>query len=1147
MKGKQIWQRKNLSGAEYPASAFKNCEEMSRLCEKRADMTLVIFSIIIQKPLTERRVFEIKMRTLRNIISRYMQTVTLVLVVLFLVVIFYIQAVNERRQAYMSAIETFFQIEQVLGENKEELADLKQVYRETCLHNAEAIAYIIEESPSVLDSLEELKRIATMIEVDEIHIFDVSGRIFSGTHPLYYGYTFDSGEQMSFFKPMLEDKTLRLVQDITPNTAEKKMMQYSALWSRDGEFIVQVGMEPVNVLKVTEKNELSYIFSLLRVNSEANYYAVRKEDGKIAGSTDLSCVEKDSLEIGLNLKTIADNDNGFYGDVNGIKSYCVFMESGENYIGRVISCKDMYQRVPSTMVWIAFCLIAAAVILYYVVTCYMNRYVVGGIHSINEKLNIISQGNLDEVIDIQSSAEFAELSRYINQMKQSILDNRRKITYIIGKTKMPIGVYEYNHYMKRVSISEHVPDILGLKAGEYEHLSSDYRVFQEFIIDLRRNIVDDESCVYSCRERYVKLEEAEHGGDVFGVIIDVTQEILKRKKAEDEREAKSRFFSNMSHEIRTPINAVLGMNEMILREASDRQILTYAANIKSSGKMLLFLINDILDISKIESGKMEIIPVEYETPALIMDLWNVIYLRAEEKGLEFFVELDETLPRVLYGDDVRMKQIVTNLLTNAVKYTPQGSVRLRIAYERQNDDELLLKISVEDTGIGIRKEDMGGLFESFQRLDEEKNRNIEGTGLGMNITMSLLKMMGGDMKVESEYQKGSVFTVIIPQKIVNSEPAGSFQRIQEKNAQYDGSRQDSFTAPEGRVLVVDDNAMNLTVFKALLKRTKLQTVTAESGKQCLEYMQKQNFHIIFMDHMMPEMDGIETLHEIKKLAQHTDFPNKDTPVVALTANAVSGAKEMYLAEGFAEFLTKPVNAELLEHTICKYLPRELIQKAQEPDGALKTEAGDREYDSYLEQGVSVRNGLKHSKGDMEIYLELVRMFLKDRSKMQLLRQYLSVHNMKDYAVLVHALKGNARTLGAERLADTAYEHEMHSRAGEEEYVTAHWGELEQAWETALDTLKDIYEKYAPAQEETAVFDKDGGLLELPQERLDEMAALIDDFKTDEAAGQMKEWLKSPLHPDMRQRLTDVLAAVEDEFDEDKAVWLLRGKMEDGEE
>lgn len=1071
-----------------------------------------------------------------------MQIVTLLLVVLFLVVIFYIQVVNEQRQVYVSAVETFFQIEQVLGENKEELADLKQVYRDTCLHNAEAIAYLIEKSPSVLESVEELKKIATMIEVDEIHIFDTSGHIFSGTHPSYYGYTFDSGEQMHFFQPMLKDKSLRLVQDITPNTAEMKMMQYSALWSRDGEFIVQVGMEPVNVLKVTEKNELSYIFSLLRVNSDANYYAIHKESGNIVGSTDLTCVEKNSSEIGFNLKTIASDHNGFYTNVNGVKSYCVFMESGENYIGRVISCSDMYRRVPSTMAWIAFCLIAVAAILCYVVTCYMNKYVVQGIQKINDKLNTISQGNLDEIVDIQSSAELAELCRYINQMKKSILDNRRKITYIIGKTKMPIGVYEYNHYMKRVSISEHVPDILALNAGEYERLSADYRVFQEFIIDLRRNIVDDESCVYSCRERYVKLEEVEHSGDVFGVIIDVTEEILKRKKIEDEREAKSRFLSNMSHEIRTPINAVLGMNEMILREAVDGQILTYAANIKSSGKMLLFLINDILDISKIESGKMEIIPVEYETPALIMDLWNVIYLRAKEKKLAFTVESDETLPRVLYGDDVRMKQIVTNLLTNAVKYTPQGSVSLKVAYEYQNDDGLLLKISVQDTGIGIRKEDMGKLFESFQRLDEEKNRNIEGTGLGMNITMSLLKMMDGELKVESEYQKGSTFTVIIPQKIISREPAGSFQQMKEKTTRYNGSKQSSFTAPEGKVLVVDDNTMNLTVFRALLKRTKLQVVTAESGKQCLTYVQKEKFHIIFMDHMMPKMDGIETLHEIKKLANRMDFPNKDTPVIALTANAVAGAKEMYLAQGFAEFLTKPINAELMEYTICKYLPAQFVQPAQEAGSDWEQRNGAHEADSDLERGVSIRNGLMYAKGDMELYMELVRMFLRDNNKLELLRQYLSAHNMKDYAILVHALKGNARMLGADPLADLAYAHEMHSKAGQEDYITAHWEELEQAWETARETFAGIYDKYAVTREETDILE--GEPLELPQERLDEMAALIDEFQTDAAVDQIKKWLRSPLRPDRKLQLTDVLAAIEDEYDDEKAILLLKTTTED---
>ena len=609
--------------------------------------------------------------------------------------------------------------------------------------------------------------------------------------------------------------------------------------------------------------------------------------------------------------------------------------------------------------------------------------------------------------------------------------------------------------------------------------------------------------------------------------------------AERANEAKSRFLSNMSHEIRTPINAVLGMNEMILRESEDKQILTYASNIQSSGKTLLFLINDILDMSKIESGKMEIIPVEYELSAVIMDLWNVIYFRANEKDLKLSVQLDETLPSVLYGDDVRIKQIVTNLLTNAVKYTPKGSVELILAGEYQDEDNILLKISVKDTGMGIRKGDMGKLFESFQRLDEEKNRNIEGTGLGMNITMSLLKMMGGDMKVESEYQKGSTFQVMIPQKIVSDVPVGSFHAIQERNAAQSGRKKGSFTAPQASVLVVDDNAMNLTVFKALLKRTKLQVTTADSGRQCLEYIQKEKFHIIFMDHMMPEMDGIETLHEMKKMSEHK---NKDTPVIALTANAVAGAREQYLSEGFSDFLTKPIDAELMEQTICEYLPQELILSGEDDAGEEQSGEAKEKYDAYLKQGISVKNGLQHAQGSMDIYLELVRLFIKDKNKMKQLEQYLSDRNMKDYAILVHALKGNARTLGADMLADIAYDHEMQSKADKEDYIREHWKELELTWENTLETFESIYEEYAceSEKEEDA---SEGNELELPQERLDEMAALIDAFQTENAVRQIKEWLKNPLQSDQRQLLKEVLSAIEDEFDEDKAIELLKGENE----
>lgn len=1078
------------------------------------------------------------MRTLSSIISRYMRIVMLVLIVAFLAIILYFQMANARQQAYQQAEETFHQIEQVLGENSEELIDVQRVYRRTCQHNAEVIAYITEENPSVLESIDELKRIAEMVEVDEIHIFDTAGRIFTGTHSEYYGFTFDSGEQMRFFKPLLSNKSLCLVQDIKPNTAEGKMMQYSALWSKNGKYIIQIGMEPANVLKVTAKNELSHIFSMLRVNSEADYYAINKESGEIVGSTDLDCVGKNSSEIGLDFNAIDVNQKGFHADINDTESFCVFTEMDENYIGRVLPCRDLYRQIPLNMIEFAICLGIIVVIMFYVVTYCTNKFVVDGIYSINDKLRAISQGELDETVDVKNSIEFMELSRYINGMKKSIMENFRKMSYVISKTQMAIGVYEYSPDMEKVRLGENVSEILELEAEECERLCADYKVFRKFVNTLRQNAIEGDTSVYHYRERYFKLDEIKTNDDVFGVVIDVTAEIEKRKVLESEREAKSRFLYNMSHEIRTPINAILGMNEMILREAKDKQILTYSSNVQSSGKMLLSLINDILDTSKIESGKMEIVPVEYMISNVIIDLWNVIYLRAKEKDLTLNVEVDETLPGVLYGDDVRVKQIVTNLLTNAVKYTREGSVWLRITYERQKDDSLLLEIAVQDTGIGIREEDMGKLFENFQRIDEEKNRHIEGTGLGMGITMSLLKMMDGDMKVESEYGKGSTFTVFIPQKIVSDEPTGSFQKIQEENTQLNGGKKGSFIVPEGCVLVVDDNEMNLTVFKSLLKRTKIQVVTAESGKQCLAYVQKQKFHIIFMDHMMPEMDGIETLHEIQKLAEQTDFPNKDTPVIVLTANAVAGAREMYLAEGFANFLTKPIDSELIEQIICRYLPEELIQAAEEADDDSEAETVTDEYDCYLEQGISVRNGLQHSQNSMEIYIDLVRMFLKDKDKIELLREYLSEHNMKKYAIQVHALKGNARTIGADKLADIAYEHEMQSKAEDEDYVTAHWGELEQEWEHAMKTMNEIYNRYAPKQEETGVSDS-GELLELSQEALDETAELIDRFKTDAAVSRIKDWLKNPLPQDMRQRLTEALAAIEDEYDEDKAIEILK--------
>ncbi len=391
-------------------------------------------------------------------------------------------------------------------------------------------------------------------------------------------------------------------------------------------------------------------------------------------------------------------------------------------------------------------------------------------------------------------------------------------------------------------------------------------------------------------------------------------------QADEANRTKSDFLANMSHEIRTPINAVIGMNEMIIRESREPKIVEYARGIEGSGRNLLAIVNDILDISKIEAGRMELEIVQYKFSTLLNDVVTMIGFKADEKKLTFDVDIDKTMPDNLYGDPDRIRQIFVNLLNNAVKYTDNGGIELKIRYEMSGKN-LTLMADVTDSGIGIKQEDLSKLFRKFDRVDTERNKTIEGTGLGLSIVQNLLKLMNGEITLDSVYGRGSTFHIKFPQVVANDEQIGDYQRNYEDINNGKDAYKVSFHAPDASLLIVDDTPVNLIVAKGLLKSTQIKIDTAGSGKEALIKTAHTAYDLILMDIRMPVMSGTETLHFIR---QQEDGMNLDTPVICLTADAISGAREHYLADGFSDYITKPIESSALESTLRKYLPQEKI-------------------------------------------------------------------------------------------------------------------------------------------------------------------------------------------------------------------------------
>ena len=517
---------------------------------------------------------------------------------------------------------------------------------------------------------------------------------------------------------------------------------------------------------------------------------------------------------------------------------------------------------------------------------------------------------------------------------------------------------------------------------------------------------------------------------------------IHQEKAMEEEEkanqAKSDFLANMSHEIRTPINAVLGMNEMILRQSllgrdavssKDAEIgkafdsiITYAVDVERAGESLLSIINDILDFSKIEAGRLEIVQEDYKLSSVLNDICNMIRFKAKDKGLAFYMDVDQAIPDGLYGDEVRVRQVILNILNNAVKYTKQGSVRLCVRCEPspapQNTEQICLILTVSDTGIGIKPEDIDKLFAKFQRVDLQQTKTIEGTGLGLAITKNLLDLMGGSIHVESRYGKGSEFTIRLPQKAVSFEPVGDFQKKFETSIRETEAYRESFHAPDAHILVVDDTRMNLMVVVNLLKSTGMQIDTAGSGAEAIKMAETTHYDLILMDQRMPEMDGTEAMLHIKELNNDV---NARTPFICLTADVIRGAREKYLAEGFADYLTKPINPKILEETLMKYLPPEKVKLPKEKAAAASTEEVSGNLFAFLgAAGVDTETGLQFCQGDSALYESILREYLQTaEQKQRELQQYYDTDNWEDYGILLHALKSTSKMIGALALSETA--------------------------------------------------------------------------------------------------------------------------------
>ena len=619
---------------------------------------------------------------------------------------------------------------------------------------------------------------------------------------------------------------------------------------------------------------------------------------------------------------------------------------------------------------------------------------------------------------------------------------------------------------------------------------------------------------------------------------------IKRKEAKSAGKAKTDFLANMSHEIRTPMNAICGMSDLLLQTKLTDEQLDYVSTIKLSSDNLLSIINDILDFSKIEAGKMELVPQSYNLLSPLYSLQNTIDVRIGERPLDFKISIKRDMPTQLYGDEVRVQQVILNLLTNAVKYSNQGHIELIVDYEKIADDEIMLKITVKDQGIGIKKEDMPKLFEAFSQVDMERNHRIEGTGIGLTITERLVRSMGGSITLESEYGVGTTFYVSMRQKVedfnsvIDTESTDDFVVISHSNILkgfVSGKKKIAkFIAPDAKVLVVDDNEANLKVAKGLMGQYKLSVRTCTSGKAALDILETdKSFDILFIDHMMPEMDGVELT---KILRSSNDDYLKYVPIIALTANAIKGVSEMFLANGFTEYLSKPIDTERLGEVLNKWIPENKKKEAMEEEESVadKNQAVDENEENLLNMLRQIEN-VDYDKAmtlcgkSEDILLSVIEVYVKSYSQIkERIDSTYAKEDLKNYAIEVHGVKSSSRSIGNDVLGEMAYRLEIEAKDGNIAYVKENHSEFVMKYEQFVGKLKEIVDKLKTEEKiEKVKFSKEEML-----SMINECISLYDEFETTKAEEVLKKLQCAECDENIMNLINDAIDSAElFDFDE----------------